>query len=75
MAEREAAVKSAKQNILTADDVDLAFLSVRITTPAGHTFSPAQRLLGRTLCSDLPHPASALEPFTPPRNAVVTDHT
>ena len=40
----EAAVKSAKRVILTADDVDLALLSFRNTPPAGHTYSPAQRL-------------------------------
>ena len=70
----EAAVKSAKHILLTADDVDLALLSVRNTPPAGHTFSPAQRLFGRILRSDLPQPAKALEPFTPPRDTVVTDH-
>ena len=37
----EAAVKSAKHIILTAEDVDLALLSVHNTPPAGHTFSPA----------------------------------
>ena len=70
----EAAVKSAKHILLTADDVDLALLSVRNTAPAGNTFSPAQRLFGRTLRSDLPQPLAALEPFTPPRDTVVTDH-
>ena len=61
----EAAVKSAKHILLTADDVDLALLSVRNTAPSGNTFSPAQRLFGRTLRSDIPQPAAALEPFTP----------
>ncbi|KAK3749288.1 hypothetical protein QZH41_007554 [Actinostola sp. cb2023] len=72
----EAAVKSAKHILLTADDVDiaLALLSVRNTAPAGHTFSPAQRLFGRTLRTDLPQPASTLEPLTPPRDIVVEDH-
>jgi len=54
-----------KHILLTADDVDLALLSVRNTTPAGHTFSLAQHLFGRALRSDLPQLKSALEPFTP----------
>lgn len=41
----EAAVKSAKHILLTADDVDLALLSVRNTLPAGHISLPAQHLL------------------------------
>ena len=70
----EVAVKSAKHILLKAEDVDLALLSVRNITPEGHTFSPVQRLFGRVLCSDLPQPASLLEPFTPSRDTVVTDH-
>lgn len=70
----EAAVKSAKHILITANDVDLALLSLHNTPPAGHTFSPAQRLFGRTLRCDLPQPAVTLEPFTPPRDTVVADH-
>ena len=70
----EAAVKSAKHILLTAEDVDLALLSVRNTPPAGHTFSPAQRLYGRTLRTDLPQPVKILEPRTPSRKTVVADH-
>ena len=70
----EAAVKSAKHILLTAEDVDLALLSTRNSAPAGHTFSPAQRLFGRVLRSDLPQPTSGLEPFTPPRDTVEADH-
>ena len=66
----EAAVKSAEHILLTADDVDLAH---RNTPPAGHTFSPAQRLFGRTLRSDLPQPVSTLEPLSPPRETVVAE--
>ena len=69
----EAAVKSAKHILLTGDDVDLALFSICNTPPAGHT-SPAQRLFGRSLHSDLPRPASILEPFTPPHDTVVADH-
>ena len=58
----EAAVKSAKHILRTAKDVDLALLSVRNTPPAGHTFSPAQRLFGRALRSNLPQPSVTLEP-------------
>lgn len=70
----EAAVKLAKHILLTADDVDLASLSIRNTLPARHTFSLAQRLFGRSLHSDLPRPAATLESFTPPRDTVVADH-
>ena len=70
----EASVKSAKHILLTAEDVDLALLSVRNTPPAGHTFSPAQRLFGRTLRTDLPQSAATLEPRTSPRDTVVLEH-
>jgi hypothetical protein len=71
----EAAVKSAKQILLTADDFDLALLSVRNTAPAGHMFSPAQHLFGCALRSNLPQPSSTLLPSTPPQDIVVKDHT
>ena len=70
----EAAVKFAKRVLLTADDVDLALLSVGNTPPAGHTYSPALRLFGRVLRSDLPQTADPLEPATPPRDTVVQEH-
>ena len=70
----EAAVKSVKHILLKADDVDLALLSVRNTPLAGHTLSPAQRLFGRSLRSDLPQPAVTLKSFTPPGDTVVADH-
>ena len=70
----EAAVKSAKHIPLTPEDVDLALLSVRNTPPAGHTFSPAQRLFGRTLRTDLPQSTITLDPRTPPRDIVVLEH-
>ena len=70
----EADVKSAKHILLTAEDVDLALLSVRNTPPAGHTYSPAQHLFGRALRSDLPQLPASLEPFTPSRDTVVADH-
>ena len=70
----EAAVKSAKHILRTAKDVDLALLSVRNTPPAGHTFSPAQRLFGRVLRSNLPQPITTLEPRHSPRDKVVSDH-
>ena len=70
----EAAVKSAKHILRTAKDVDLALLSVRNTPPAGHTFSPAQRLFGRALRSNLPQPSVTLEPSKLQRDTVVTDH-
>ena len=61
----EADVKSAKHILLTA---------VRNTAPVGHTFSPAQRLFGRALRTNLPQTATSLVPFTPPRDTVVRDH-
>ena len=69
----EAAVKSAK-HLLTAEDVDLALLSVCNTPPAGHTFSPAQRLFGCTLRSNLPQTVTTLQPCTPPCDTVVAEH-
>ena len=71
----EAAVKSAKHILLTAEDVDLALLSVRNTPPAGHTYSPAQRgSNGRTLRTDLPQSSATLEPRTPHPDTVVLEH-
>ena len=49
-------------------------MSVRNTAPVGHTFSPAQRLFGRALRTNLPQSATSLVPFTPPRDTVVRDH-
>ena len=48
-------------------------LSVGNTPLAGHTFSPAQRLFGRTLRRDLPQLASTLEPLSPPGDTVVAE--
>ena len=70
----EAAVKSVKHILLTAEDVDLSLLSVQNTSPAGHTFSPAQHLFGRVLRSDLPQLAYTLKHFTPSRDTVMADH-
>ena len=69
----EAAVKSAKHILLTADDVDLALLSVRNTPPAGHTFSPAQRLFGRCLRTNLSQSSETLEPQVPPKNQIIRE--
>ena len=70
----EVAVKSAKRILLTADDVDLALLSVCNTPPTEHTYSPAQHLFGRVLRSDLPQMAGAVEPASPPRDTAVQEH-
>ena len=70
----EAVVKSAKHILLTAEDADLALLSVRNTPPAGHTYSPAQCLFGRTLRTDLPQSSATLEPRTTHRDTVVLEH-
>ena len=57
----------------TAKDVDLALLSMLGTRPAGHTFSPAQRLLGRVLRNNLPQPISTLEPRQSLHDIVVSN--
>ena len=57
----------------TAKDVDLALLSMRSTPPAGHTFSPAQRLFGRVLHKNLPQPISTLEPRQSLHDIVVSN--
>ena len=55
--------------------MDLALLSVPNTPPAGHTFSPAQRLFGRVLRSNLPQPITTLEPHHSPHDIVVVVST
>ena len=70
----EATVKSAKNILRTAKDVGLALLSVRNTPRAGHTFSPAQRLFGHVLRSNLPQPITTLEPRHSPHDIVVSNH-
>ncbi|XP_015777860.1 PREDICTED: mucin-2-like [Acropora digitifera] len=70
----EAAVKSTKHILRTAEDADLTLLSVRNTPPAGHTYSPAQRLFGRTLRTDLPQSSVTLEPRTTHQDTVVLEH-
>ena len=54
--------------------MSLALLSVHNTLPAGHMFSPAQRLFGRVLPSNLPQPITTLEPRYSPHDKVVSDH-
>ena len=66
--------RSAKHILLTAEDADLTLLSVRNTPPAGHTYSPAQRLFGRTLRTDLPQSSATLEPCTTHRDTVILEH-
>ena len=51
----EAAVKSAKRILLSADDVDLALLSVRDTPPARHT------ILRLSVCLDVYSAAAFLK--------------
>lgn len=69
----EAAVKSAKLLLAKSQDISLALLSVRNTPPAGHAYSPAQRLMSRVTRSDLPVSALALAPSPPPLSDVVSD--
>lgn len=50
----EATVKIAKNMIKKAQDLQLALLIYRNTPPQGHSYSPAQRLLGRRTRGLLP---------------------
>ena len=47
---------------------------MRNTPPAGHTFSPAQRLFGSVLRSNLPQPITTLEPRHSPHDIEVSNH-
>ena len=58
----------------TADDVELALLSVCNTAPAGHAFPPAQCLFGRQLRTNLSQPASTLTPSTSPPDIMIKNH-
>ena len=68
----EAAVKSARHILLTADDVELALLSIWNTAPAWHIFSPTQPLFGHTLNSDLPCHVPEYDVVDRSRDAVAT---
>ena len=67
----EAAIKSAKHILHTADDVELALLFVCNRAPAGHAFSLTQRLFGRQLHTNLTQPALTLTPSMSPPDIVI----
>lgn len=48
---------------------------MRNTPRAGHKFSPAQRLFGRVLRSNLPQPITTLRPRHSPHDKVVSNHS
>lgn len=61
----EAAVNDAKSILKKSEDYHLALLNIRNTPPRGHSFSPAQRLMGRRTRSTLPLTEELLKPGTP----------
>ena len=58
----EAAVNDAKSILKKSPDVYLALLNIRNTPPRGHSFSPAQRLMGRRTRSTIPLSEELLRP-------------
>ena len=58
----EAAVNDAKSILKKSPDVYLALLNIRNTPPRGHSFSPAQRLIGRRTRSTIPLSEELLRP-------------
>ena len=58
----EAALKVAKTMLKKSEDFQLALLLYRNTPPAGHTYSPAQRMFCRRTRSTLPTTDNLLNP-------------
>ena len=58
----EAAVNDAKSVLKRSPDIYLALLNIRNTPPRGHSFSPAQRLMGRRTRSTIPLSEQLLRP-------------
>ena len=58
----KAAVNDAKSTIKKSHDVYLALLNIQNTPPCRHSFSPAQRLMGRRTRSTLPLSEDLLKP-------------
>ena len=61
----EATVNDAKSILKKSPDIYLAQLNIRNTPPRGHSFSPAQRLMGRRTRSTVPLSADLLKPDPP----------
>lgn len=61
----EAGVKDAKSTLKKSHDIHVTVLNIRNTPPLGHSFSPAQRLMGRRTLSTLPLSAELLKPEPP----------
>ena len=58
----EAAVSDAKSVLKRSPDIYLALLNIRNTPPRGHSFSLAQRLMGRCTRSTIPLSEQLLQP-------------
>lgn len=58
----EAAVSDAKSVLKRSPDIYLALLNIRNTPPRGHSFSPAQRLMGKRTRSTIPLSEQLLRP-------------
>ena len=58
----EEAVNDAKSILKKSPDIYLALLNIRNTPPCGHSFSPAQRLMGRRTRSTIPLSEELLRP-------------
>jgi hypothetical protein len=71
----EAAVKDAKSILKKSEDFHLALLNIRNTPPRGHSFSPAQRLMGRRTQSALPTTENLCKPETPDPGIVFREIT
>ena len=71
----ETAVKDAKSILKKSEDFNLALLNIRNTPPRGHSFSPAQRLMGRRTRSALPTTENLCKPETPDPGIVFREIT
>ena len=60
--------------LITSSFLPKMLTTQRNTPPARHIFSPARRLFGRSLRSNLPQTATTLQPRTPPGDTVVVEH-
>ena len=57
--------KDAKSTLKESHNIHLALLNIRNTPPRGHSFSPAQRLMGRCTRSTLPAYRDLFKPEPP----------
>ena len=69
----EAAVKVSESMLKKSDDLQTALLNHRNTSPKGHSYSPAQRMLNRRTRTTLPTPDHLLEPSTIHTDTVIEE--